>query len=130
MSDTSDTDSYAGSAASVAAEENTAERQITEKINSAFDPMRFDKSIALEARHSGLLNAERIDLQTLVTEISGIQKEYTALQQNYEETVQLTTQNLDWLDAHISDLNDKVRRKYPIEHALAEESVLNNLSTK
>lgn len=121
--DTSDSDSYAGSAASVASDVDGPEIAVIDAIESAFDPMRFDKIIAVEARHSGLLNAEKLDLQDAVAQAEVIVRESPDLYQRCDELMQRTVQNLDWLEAHISELDERIKRMYPIERAQAEEEI-------
>lgn len=122
--DTSDTDSYAGSAASVASDVAGAEVAIAAAVERAFDPMPFDRTIALEARHSGLLNAEQGDLAAAVARAEAVARECADVYARYDETMQRTLQNLAWLETHIREVDERVKRMYPIERAQAEEQVM------
>ena len=124
--DSSDDESYAGSAASIAAERDRGDAQVVTAVQQAFDPLPMDRAIVVEAQHSGLLNAVSQDLLRLTSEAEGLCAERTAQLAAMNSLVKKTEANLDWLLARTDALAKKKKGSNPIEYAQAESKILDN----
>lgn len=123
-SDSSDGESYAGSALSVAANQNTVENKVIEQIDSAFDPLPLDRPIVVETQHSGLLNADTQDILKLKQKADEQAADAAEKALNMKLLVKKISSNLEWLDSRVGALESKVKRAIPIEYAQAESKVV------
>lgn len=123
-SDSSDGESYAGSAVSVAANQDTIENKLIERIDNAFDPLPLDRPIVVETQHSGLLNADTQDLLQLKQKVDELATDASEKAVNMKLLVKKIASNLDWLDTRVGALESKVKRAIPIEYAQAESKVV------
>lgn len=124
MDSSSDTDSYVGSAASVSAIEESGELKVIEAVQNAFNPLPLDRAIVIEAQHSGVLNALTKDLLILKQEAQTLAADNASKASQVQSLLKKTEQNIEWLTSSLAQLEEKVKRRLPIEYAQAESKII------
>lgn len=119
----SDSDSYAGSAASIAFIQETSEVKLAEQIEKAFDPLLLDRALVVETRHSALLNSVSRDLIRLKEEAQELCKESSRDHAKWVSLLKKTEANVDWLKSRVSQLASRERADAPIEYEQANMRV-------
>lgn len=122
--DSSDSDSYAGSATSIAADRDTGEARVVELIESAFDPLPLDRAIVVETQHSGLLNADAKDISQLKAQLDECAASSAENMLRMQALVKKIGANVEWLNARVKGLEAKAKAAIPIEYAQAESKVV------
>ncbi|EWC46111.1 hypothetical protein DRE_04685 [Drechslerella stenobrocha 248] len=117
--------SYAGSAAdeyedgAMAADDLVS--VLTDRLIGAFDPIPLDRSLALQAQTSGMLNAktrELMELQALA------QKRLGETRKNFLDGMRIAKQvksDLEMLQKKTDTLKAKAEQRYPVEYNMARE---------
>lgn len=119
----SDTDSYAGSAASIAVIQETSEVKLAEQIEKAFDPLPLDRALVVETRHSALINALNHDLIRLKQDAQGLCEESSLDHAKWLSLLKKTEANVDWLRTRVAQLASREKAAAPIEYEQANMSV-------
>ncbi|KAF3931265.1 hypothetical protein ABW19_dt0209166 [Dactylella cylindrospora] len=117
--------SYAGSAADEFEDGSMATDDLvsvlTDRLITAFDPIPLDRSLALQAQTSGMLNAknrELMELQALA------QKRLSETRSNFLDGMRVAKQvktDLEWLQKKTDALKAKAEQRYPVEYNMARE---------
>ncbi|KAF3927880.1 hypothetical protein ABW20_dc0105115 [Dactylellina cionopaga] len=117
--------SYAGSAADEFDDGGMATDDLvsvlTDRLVAAFDPIPLDRSLALQAQTSGMLNAktrELMELQALA------QKRMSETRANFLDGMRVAKQvktDLEWLQKRTDGLKAKAEQRYPVEYNMARE---------
>ncbi|KAF3928518.1 hypothetical protein ABW21_db0201956 [Orbilia brochopaga] len=117
--------SYAGSAAdeyddgAMAADDLVS--VLTDRLIGAFDPIPLDRSLALQAQTSGIMNAktrELMELQALA------QKRLGETRKNFLDGMRIAKQvksDLEMLQKKTDALKAKAEQRYPVEYNMARE---------
>ncbi|KAJ6256306.1 LOW QUALITY PROTEIN: hypothetical protein Dda_8804 [Drechslerella dactyloides] len=117
--------SYAGSAAdeyddgAMAADDLVS--VLTDRLIGAFDPIPLDRSLALQAQTSGIMNAktrELMELQALA------QKRLSDTRKNFLDGMRIAKQvksDLELLQKKTDALKAKAEQRYPVEYNMARE---------
>ncbi|RDW68357.1 hypothetical protein BP5796_09014 [Coleophoma crateriformis] len=116
--------SYAGSASgeydsSASANGVDLQEYMQDRFNGAFDPLPLDRTLAVQAQTSGLLNAkhrELLDLQQLAQQ--RIAKSRARLAEGYQDAKEVK-RDLEWSQKRVSGLKSKASRKHPKEYKQA-----------
>ncbi|KAM3086472.1 hypothetical protein ACMFMG_000604 [Clarireedia jacksonii] len=116
--------SYAGSASgdydsTASANGVDLQEYMQDRFSGAFDPLPLDRTLAVQAQTSGLLNAkhrEIMDLQALAQQ--RIARTRARLAEGYQDAKEVKA-NLEWTQNRVSTLSKKVAKKHPKEYAQA-----------
>ncbi|KAI5789751.1 hypothetical protein DFH27DRAFT_592293 [Peziza echinospora] len=117
--------SYAGSAADEASDENEIDliALLTEKLSSAFDPLPLDRSLAVQAQTSGLLNSKTRELIALQEEAAA---RLAQTKRSFLEGMKVAKEvkaDLEYVHKRVINLQKKTQQKYPVEYAMARERI-------
>jgi len=117
--------SYAGSAADEYEDGGMATDDLvsvlTDRLISAFDPIPLDRSLAVQAQTSGLMNSknrELMELQALAA------KRLSSTRANFLDGMRVAKQvknDLEWLQKKTDSLKAKAEQRYPVEYNMARE---------
>ncbi|TGO58374.1 hypothetical protein BOTNAR_0182g00120 [Botryotinia narcissicola] len=92
-----------------------------DRFSGAFDPLPLDRTLAVQAQTSGLLNAkhrEIMDLQALAQQ--RLARTRTRLQEGYQDAKEVKA-NLEWTQHRMGAMKTKVSKRHPKEYAQARE---------
>lgn len=95
---------------------------LSEKMNSAFDPIRMDRSLADQAQTSGQLNAKQRELQQLQ---AMAQRRLKNARVNFAEGVESAREarrDVEYTSKKISAMKSKAEKKHPDAYAKASRS--------
>ncbi|KAF8863974.1 putative biogenesis of lysosome-related organelles complex 1 subunit KXD1 [Acephala macrosclerotiorum] len=90
-----------------------------DRFQSAFDPLPLDRTLAVQAQTSGLLNAkhrELMDLQALAQQ--RLEKSRARLAEGYADAKEVR-RDLEWTQKRVSSMKTKASRKHPKEYKQA-----------
>ncbi|CAG8960617.1 hypothetical protein HYFRA_00013495 [Hymenoscyphus fraxineus] len=114
---------YAGSASDYdsACSANGIDMQeyVQDRFNGAFDPLPLDRTLAVQAQTSGLLNAkhrEILDLQALAQQ--RLAKSRARMAEGYQDAKEVK-RDLEWTQKRVSTMKTKASRKHPKEYKQA-----------
>lgn len=122
-SKSSDSESYAGSAASIAAIEESSEHRVAEELVAAYDPMPLDRALVIQARLSGMLHAQTGELNRLAEQAKERLPEMKIRAQEGKELIKRIQANVAWLQSQVALLNAGASSNLPIEFAAATDRV-------
>jgi len=115
--------SYAGSSSEYdsATSANGVDMQeyMQDRFQSAFDPLPLDRTLAVQAQTSGLLNAkhrELADLKELAQQ--RIAKTRARMAEGYQDAKEVK-RDLEWTQKRVSAMKTKASRKHPTEYRQA-----------
>lgn len=116
--------SYAGSASgeydsSASANGVDMQEYMQERFTGAFDPLPLDRTLALQAQTSGLLNAkhrELLELQQLAQQ--RLARSRARMAEGYQDAKEVK-KDLEWTQKHVSSMKTKASRKHPKEYKQA-----------
>ncbi|EPS44468.1 hypothetical protein H072_1576 [Dactylellina haptotyla CBS 200.50] len=94
---------------------------LTDRLVAAFDPIPLDRSLALQAQTSGLLNAKTRELMELQ---AMAQKRMSETRANFLDGMRVAKQvktDLEWLQKKTDALKQKAEQRYPVEYNMARE---------
>lgn len=116
--------SYAGSAADeAAAREVDLVALLTERLAGAFDPLQLDRSLAVQAQTSGMLNSKTRELVALQEEA---QRRIAETRRSFVEGMKVAKQvkgDLDYVQRKVDKLKERTARKYPVEYNMARDRI-------
>ncbi|KAF8476156.1 hypothetical protein BDZ91DRAFT_208543 [Kalaharituber pfeilii] len=117
--------SYAGSAADEASDENEIDliTLLTEKLSSAFDPIPLDRSLAIQAQTSGMLNSKTRELIALQEEAAA---RLAQTKRSFMEGMRIAKEvkaDLECVHKRVINLQMMTQQKYPVEYAKARERI-------
>lgn len=117
--------SYAGSAADEASDENDVDlvALLTERLSSAFDPIPLDRSLAVQAQTSGMLNSKTRELMALQEETAA---RLAQTKRSFIEGMRVAKEvkaDLDYVHKRVINLQKKTQQKYPVEYMMARERI-------
>jgi hypothetical protein len=124
--------SYAGSASDEYSSIRTAPRAgassgvdlaalLTDRLESAFDPIPLDRSLASQAKTSGALNAKTRELLELQAQA---QRRLAGTRANFAEGMRAAREvkgDLEWVQKRVTALNARTERNYPVEYNMARD---------
>ncbi|KAH8596913.1 hypothetical protein B0O99DRAFT_509325 [Bisporella sp. PMI_857] len=116
--------SYAGSQTGdyeSAASANGVDMQeyMQDRFSTAFDPLPLDRTLAVQAQTSGLLNAKHRELQDLqALAQQRIARSRARLAEGYQDAKDVK-RDLEWTQKRVSTLKTKASRKHPKEYKQA-----------
>ncbi|EXJ57478.1 hypothetical protein A1O7_07826 [Cladophialophora yegresii CBS 114405] len=96
--------------------------ELSERMNSAFDPIRMDKSLAKQAQTSGELNAKQRELRELQ---AMAQRRLGRARVNFAEGVEAAKEarrDVEYTSKKISSMKSKAEKKHPEAYAKASRS--------
>lgn len=113
--------SYAGSASGEYDSTSSAngvdlQEYMQDRFTGAFDPLPLDRTLAVQAQTSGLLNAkhrEVLELQQLAQQ--RLAKTRARLTEGYQDAKEVK-RNLEWTQKRVSTMKTKASRKHPKEY--------------
>jgi hypothetical protein len=116
--------SYAGSASGDYDSTSSAngvdmQEYMQDRFNGAFDPLPLDRTLAVQAQTSGLLNAkhrELLELQQLAQQ--RLAKSRARLAEGYQDAKEVK-RDLEWTQKRVSTMKTKASRKHPKEYKQA-----------
>ncbi|KAG9231061.1 putative biogenesis of lysosome-related organelles complex 1 subunit KXD1 [Amylocarpus encephaloides] len=115
--------SYAGSSSEYdsAASVNGLDMQeyVQDRFNGAFDPLPLDRTLAVQAQTSGLLNAKQrevLDLQALTQQ--RLAKSRARMAEGFQDAKEVK-RDLEWTQKRVSTMKTKASRKHPKEYKQA-----------
>ncbi|TAQ90108.1 hypothetical protein B7494_g1570 [Chlorociboria aeruginascens] len=116
--------SYAGSASGEYDSTSSAngvdlQEYMQDRFAGAFDPLPLDRTLAVQAQTSGLLNAknrELLELQQLAQQ--RIARSRVRLAEGYSDAKEVK-KDLEWTQKRVSHLKTKASRKHPKEYKQA-----------
>lgn len=94
---------------------------LTERLETAFDPLQLDRSLAVQAQTSGILNAKNRELMALQEEA---QARLAETRRSFIEGMKVAKevkQDLDYVHRKVKVLKQKTERKYPVEYNMARD---------
>ncbi|KAG9245773.1 putative biogenesis of lysosome-related organelles complex 1 subunit KXD1 [Calycina marina] len=119
------TSSYAGSQSGgdyeSAASANGVDVQeyMQDRFTGAFDPIPLDRTLAVQAQASGLLNAKHRELQDLqALAQQRLARSRARLAEGYQDAKEVK-RDLEWTQKRVSTLKTKASRKHPKEYKQA-----------
>lgn len=92
---------------------------LSERMNSAFEPIRMDKSLAKQAQTSGQLNAQQRELAELQ---AMAQRRLKGARQNFSEGMQAardSKRDIDYIKTKTASMKVKAERRNPEAYAKA-----------
>lgn len=90
-----------------------------DRFAGAFDPLPLDRTVAMQAQTSGLLNAKHRELQDLqALAQQRIAKSRARLAEGYQDAKDVK-RDLEWTQSRMSNLKTKTSRKHPKEYKQA-----------
>lgn len=95
-----------------------------ESINKSLNSIDFSEAIALQTKTSAVVNSKSRELKALIKEL---QERLKYFANKYEEGALIShelKQNFREISRRISDINDSMLRRFPIEYNQAREKVL------
>ncbi|EHY53704.1 hypothetical protein HRR83_003918 [Exophiala dermatitidis] len=95
---------------------------LSERMNSAFDPIRMDRSLAKQAQTSGQLNAKQRELQELQ---ALAQRRLKTARVNFAEGVEAAREarrDIEYTSRKISSMKTRAEKKHPEAYAKASRS--------
>lgn len=118
--------SYAGSASEYDPSSNGAASidlldYMNDRLAGSYNPMPLDRSLAQQSQTSGKLNAKTrqlMELQALA------QSRLAAAQLQFADGIKTAKEvqhDLDWTQKRVTQINQRASRKYPKEHAMAQQ---------
>lgn len=121
--ESSDSDSYAGSAASIAAIEESSEHRVAEELVAAYDPLPLDRALVIQARLSGILHAQTGELNKLVQQVKERLPQVKERAQEGKELIKRIQSDIAWLQSQMATLNNVIGSNFPVEFAAATDRV-------
>ncbi|KAI5848910.1 hypothetical protein BZA05DRAFT_89990 [Tricharina praecox] len=117
--------SYAGSAEdeSLAGGEVDMVDMLTQRLAGAFDPLQLDRSLAMQAQTSGMLNSKTRELIALQEEA---QARLAETRRSFVEGMKIAKEvkaDLDYVHRKVRVLKQKTERKYPVEYNMARDRI-------
>lgn len=116
--------SYAGSASGeydshASANGVDMQEYMQERFSNAFDPLPLDRTLAVQAQTSGLLNAKHRELQDLqALAQQRLARSKARLSEGYQDAKEVK-RDLEWTQKRVSSLKTKASRKHPKEYKQA-----------
>ncbi|KAF4618142.1 hypothetical protein G7Y89_g14967 [Cudoniella acicularis] len=115
--------SYAGSASDYDSASSASgldmQEYVQNRFDGAFDPLPLDRTLAVQAQTSGLLNAkqrELLELQQLAQQC--LAKSRARLAEGYQDAKEVK-RDLEWTQKRVSTMKTKASRKHPKEYKQA-----------
>ncbi|KAJ9610763.1 hypothetical protein H2200_005540 [Cladophialophora chaetospira] len=96
--------------------------ELSDRMNSAFDPIRMDRSLAKQAQTSGELNAKQRELQELQAMAS---RRLNRARVNFAEGVEAAKEarrDVEYSSKKISSMKSRAEKKHPEAYAKASRS--------
>ncbi|KAA8914500.1 hypothetical protein FN846DRAFT_561596 [Sphaerosporella brunnea] len=117
--------SYAGSAEdeSLGSREVDMVEMMTQRLAGAFDPLQLDRSLAVQAQTSGMLNSKTRELAALQEEA---QARVAETRRAFLEGMKIAKEvkaDLDFVHRKVRALKQKTERKYPVEYNMARDRI-------
>ncbi|KAL7272841.1 hypothetical protein RUND412_004338 [Rhizina undulata] len=117
--------SYAGSAdgESTDTKEVDLVALLTERLAGAFDPLQLDRSLAVQAQTSGMLNSKTRELIALQEEA---QARLAETRKSFLEGMKVAKEvksDLEYVHRRVKVLKQKTERKYPVEYNMARDRI-------
>ncbi|KAG0653012.1 hypothetical protein D0Z07_0706 [Hyphodiscus hymeniophilus] len=115
---------YAGSASGYEDSTSSAngvdmQEYMQDRFTGAFDPLPLDRTLAMQAQTSGLLNAKNRELQDLqALAQQRIARSRARLAEGYQDAKEVK-RDLEWTQKRVSNLKSKASRKHPKEYKQA-----------
>ncbi|TVY40329.1 Biogenesis of lysosome-related organelles complex 1 subunit [Lachnellula occidentalis] len=116
--------SYAGSASGEYDSTSSAngvdmQEYMQDRFNGAFDPLPLDRTLAVQAQTSGLLNAKHRELQDLqALAQQRLARSRARLAEGYQDAKEVK-RDLEWTQKRVSTMKTKASRKHPKEYKQA-----------
>ncbi|TVY25531.1 Biogenesis of lysosome-related organelles complex 1 subunit [Lachnellula hyalina] len=116
--------SYAGSSSSEYDSTSSAngvdmQEYMQDRFNGAFDPLPLDRTLAVQAQTSGLLNAKHRELQDLqALAQQRLARSRARLAEGYQDAKEVK-RDLEWTQKRVSTMKTKASRKHPKEYKQA-----------
>jgi len=116
--------SYAGSSSGEYDSTSSAngvdlQEYMQDRFSTTFDPLPLDRTLAIQAQTSGLLNAkerEVLELQQLAQQ--RLARSRARLAEGYQDAKEVKS-NLEWTQKRVSHMKTKTSRKHPKEYKQA-----------
>ncbi|TVY60762.1 Biogenesis of lysosome-related organelles complex 1 subunit KXD1 [Lachnellula suecica] len=90
-----------------------------DRFNGAFDPLPLDRTLAVQAQTSGLLNAKHRELQDLqALAQQRLARSRARLAEGYQDAKEVK-RDLEWTQKRVSTMKTKASRKHPKEYKQA-----------
>jgi len=90
-----------------------------DRFTGAFDPLPLDRTLAVQAQTSGLLNAKHRELQDLqALAQQRLARSRARLAEGYQDAKEVK-RDLEWTQKRVSNLKTKASRKHPKEYKQA-----------
>ncbi|KAL0635937.1 hypothetical protein Q9L58_005075 [Maublancomyces gigas] len=117
--------SYAGSAdgESTDGAEIDLVALLTERLAGAFDPLQLDRSLAVQAQTSGMLNSKTRELIALQEEAQARLAETRRAFLDGMKIAKEVKSDLDYVHRKVKILKQKTERKYPVEYNMARDRI-------
>lgn len=115
--------SYAGSADGESTDGTDLVALLTERLAGAFDPLQLDRSLAVQAQTSGMLNSKTRELIALQEEAQARLAETKRAFLDGMKIAKEVKSDLDYVHRKVKVLKQKTERKYPIEYNMARDRI-------
>lgn len=96
---------------------------LTQRLAGAFDPLQLDRSLAMQAQTSGMLNSKTRELIALQEEA---QARLVETRKSFVEGMKIAKEvkaDLDYVHRKVKVLKQKTERKYPVEYNMARDRI-------
>lgn len=96
---------------------------MTQRLAGAFDPLQLDRSLAVQAQTSGMLNSKTRELAALQEEA---QARVAETRRAFLEGMKIAKEvkaDLDFVHRKVRALKQKTERKYPVEYNMARDRI-------
>ncbi|CUS15518.1 unnamed protein product [Tuber aestivum] len=96
---------------------------LTERLAGAFDPLQLDRSLAVQAQTSGMLNSKTRELIALQEEAQARLAETRRCFLEGMKVAKEVKSDLDYVHRKVKVLKQKTQRKYPVEYDMARDRI-------
>jgi len=96
---------------------------LTQRLAGAFDPLQLDRSLAVQAQTSGMLNSKTRELIALQEEA---QAKLAETRRSFADGMKIAKEvkaDLDYVHRKVRVLKQKTERRYPVEYNMARDRI-------